>query len=132
VLVQKLCVGTDEFEPLAVELLDAEIGEVFYLRIFPRHDIRKVEGNFSGADAPRFRVLGEMFHLRRIEKRLRRHAAAQDAKSADFPAAFDDGGFQSGSRRRPRRRVTAAAAADDCHVKIKWAAFGFHANNMGE
>jgi hypothetical protein len=94
VRIQKFCVGADEFEFPAVELLDAEIGEIFDLRIFPRHDFREIEGNLSGAHAPRFRVFGEMLHFRRVEQRLRRHAAAQDAQSADFLAALDDDGFQ--------------------------------------
>ena len=65
------------------------------MRIFSRHDFGEIKGNFAGAHAPRFRVFGEMFHFRGVEQRLRRHAAAQDAQSADFFAAFDDDGFQS-------------------------------------
>ena len=99
----------------------------FDQRIFPRHDFGEVKGNFSGAHAPRCRVFGEMFHFRRVEQRLRRHAAAQDAQPADFRAAFDDDGFQARAGRRSRRRVTAAAAADDRHVKIK----SFHAREDG-
>ena len=112
-------IGADEFESLAVKLPDAEISEVLYLRIFPRHDFREIEINFPGAHAPRLRVFGEVLDFSGVEQRLRRHAAAQDAQSADFLAAFDDDGFQSRARRRPRRRVTPAAAADDRHVEIK-------------
>ena len=89
--------------------------------------LREIEGDFPGAHAPRFRVFGEMFHFRRVEQRLRRHAAAQDAQSADFLAAFDDDRFQARARRRSRRRIAAAAAADDRHVKIK----SFHAREDG-
>ena len=96
------------------------------MRIFPRHDFREVEGNFARAHAPGVGVFGQMHHFRRVKQRFRRHAAAQDAESADFLAAFDDDRFQARAGRRSRRRVTAAAAADDGHVKIK----SFHAEKM--
>jgi hypothetical protein len=62
-------------------------------------------------------MFGEMFHFGGVEQRLRRHAAAQDAESADFLAALDDDGFQAPRPPPARRRVTAAAAADDGHVE---------------
>jgi hypothetical protein len=43
----------------------------------------------------------------------------QDAQSADFPAAFDDGGFQAGAHRRPGRRVTGAATAKNDRVVVE-------------
>ena len=119
VCIEKFRVGSDEFEFAAVELMDAIVGEIFYLRVFARHDFGEIEGNFSGAHAPRFRVFGEMFDFRCVKQSLRRHAAAQNTKSADFFAAFDDDSFQSGVCRRSCRCITAAATADDCHVEIK-------------
>jgi hypothetical protein len=62
-----------------------------------------------------------------VKQRLRGHAPAQDAQSADFLAAFDDGGFQTRARRRPRRRVTGAAAAENDHVIIE----SFHTGEDG-
>jgi hypothetical protein len=109
------------FEFAAGELSAAVIGKIFDERIFPRHDFFEVKADFFGADAPRFGMAREMHHFGGVKQCLRRHAAAQDAKSADFLAAFDDGGFQTGGRRHPCRRITAAAAADDRHLKIKLA-----------
>ena len=80
--------------------------------------LAKSKADVFGANAPRLGVAGEVHHFRRVEQRLRRHATAQDAQPADFFAAFDDDGFQTGARRRPRRRVTAAAAADDRDIKL--------------
>ena len=130
--IEKFCVGADEFEFSGIQLLRAAIGKIFYLRIFPRHDFGKIKRHFARAHAPRFRVFGEMLHFGGIEQGFCRHATAQDAQSADFFAAFNDNGFQSGACRRPRRRVTAAAAADDGHVEIKLPAFPFHNDSMGK
>ena len=117
--IQKSGIGADEFEFSAVELLHAVIRKILDERIFPRHDFFEIEADFSGADAPRFGVAGEVHDFGGVKQRLRRHAAAQDAQPADFFAAFDDDGFQSRARRRPRRRVTGAAAAENGHVEIK-------------
>ncbi len=43
------------------------------------------------SDPPGWDVdVGQMFDFRRVEHGFSRHAAAQDAQAADFPAAFDD------------------------------------------
>ncbi len=110
-----------------VELLHAIIGKIPDERIFSRHDLLEIEADLSGADAPRFGMAGQVHHFRGVKQRLRGHAAAQDAQSADFLAAFDDDGFQTRARRRPRRRVTGAAAAENRHVVIK----SFHAGEDG-
>jgi hypothetical protein len=54
-----------------------------------------------------------------VKQRLRGHAPAQNAQSADFSAAFDDGDFQTRAGRRPGRRVTGAAAAQNGHIAVK-------------
>ena len=127
VRIQKSCVGADEFEFSGVELLDAKIGKILDQRIFPRHHLFEIKADFSSADAPRFRMFGQMLHFRCVKQGFGRHAAAQDAKSADLLAAFDDDRFQPCARCRPRRRIAAAAAADDGHVEIK----SFHAGEDG-
>ena len=125
--VQKFCVGADEFEFAPVQLLHAEVGEIFNLLILPRHDLLPIERNFPRAHSPRRGVFGKMFHLRRVEHRLRGHAAAQDAQPADLASAFDDHGFQTCRRRRARCRKPAAARANHRQVEIKF----FHAREDG-
>ena len=82
-----------EFEFAVRELLDAVMGEVLNHRVFSRHDPREIEVDLRNADAPGPRVSREMDDIRRVEQRLGRHAAAQDAKPADLFTAFDDGRF---------------------------------------
>ena len=97
------------------------MGEFLNHRVFSRHDPREIEVDLRNADAPGPRVSREVNHIRRVEERLGRHAAAQDAQPADLFAAFDDGRFQTGAGRRARRRVTAAAAAEDGDLEIEFA-----------
>ena len=119
VRIQKSRLGANEFEFAAGQLLPAIIRKTLDERIFSRHDFFKIKTDLSSADAPRPGVAGQVQDLGGIKQRLGGHAPAQDAKPADFLAAFDDGGFQTRARRRPGRRVTGAAAAQNDHVMVE-------------
>src|ERR1035437_6453749 len=124
--VEKAGVRADEFEFPGVELLHAEVGKIFYLHVFSRHDFGEIKADFSSAHAPRLCALGEMFDFRRVKQGFCGHAPPQDAQSANFASAFYDNRFQSRTDCRARRRVTTTAATEDHHVEIKF----FHGLSM--
>src|SRR5688572_4723028 len=124
-------VGPEEFKCAAFELLLPIIGKLANQACLTSHDFLKVESNFARLNAPSLRVTAEMQDLSGIEQSLAGHAAAQNAKPADFLAAFDDHRFQTRACGSPRGRVAGAAAADHSDVKIKFA-LRLHGARMGD
>ena len=125
--IQKSCPCANEFEFATGQLLPAIFRKILDERIFSRHDFFKVKTDLSGADAPRPGMAGQMHDFGGVKQRLRGHAPAQDAQSAGFFTALNDGGFQTRARRRPGRRVTGAATAKNDRVIVKW----FHTGKDG-
>ena len=80
--------GAQKLELAIGELLPAVVGKVLHQGILTRHDLGEVEADVLRADAPGFRVAGQVQDLGRVEQGFGRHAAAQDAKAADFLAAL--------------------------------------------
>ena len=118
--------GAEEFEFAAGELLPAVIGEVSDQGVLAGHDLCEVEADVVGADAPRLGVAGEVHDFGGVEQGLGGHAAAQDAESADFFAAVDDGGFEPERAAVRAAAVAGAAAADDGDIN----ACGVHGERM--
>ncbi len=116
----------------ASELLAAVVGEVLDEGVLAGHHLGEVEADIVGADAPRFWVAGQVQDLGGVEEGFGGHAAAQDAKPADFLAALNDDGFQALGHGGPRGRIPAAAAADDGEVEIKAAPGYVHGGRMRE
>ena len=56
--------------------------------------------------------------MRRLEQRLRRHAAVQDTEPADLRAALDNDRLGHKPGRRARRGITGAAAANDGDIEL--------------
>ena len=84
----------NEFELPGSELPRAAIGEILDHRIFSRHHLREIKIDL-GANAPRLGMARQVHHFRRVQQGFRRHATAQDAKPAQFLAAFDDNGLET-------------------------------------
>jgi hypothetical protein len=89
VRIQKAGFRADEFEFAMVQLLPAICGEILDLCILVRHYFREIKIYFFSFEPPRLGALGQMFHFRRIQHRLRRHATAQNAQAADFASALN-------------------------------------------
>ena len=69
-------------------------------------------------DAP-FGHLGRFaHHLRDMQQRLRRDAAAQQAGAAETGIGFDNGGFESEVGREERGRIAARTAAEDYNFAV--------------
>lgn len=123
--------SSDEFEFAVAKLLMAIIGKALDEQIFSGHYLREVEGNVFSADAPGLGMARMVHNFRRVEQRLRGHAATQDAKAADFFTAFDDDSLQTGSGGGPSRSVAATPPADDSDVIFECVFRGTHRDRMG-
>ena len=121
VWINKTDVGTDELETSALQLPPPVTGEVGNHRVLARHDLGEVEPHFRHLNPPRRGVLGKVLHLGRVKQRLGGHAAAQNAKSADFLAAFDDRSPEAAAGRRTGRRIARTATADHHHIEVRTA-----------
>ena len=132
VRVGKAGEGAQELELAVDELLPAVIGKVLDQGVLARHDLGEVEADILRADAPRLRVAGQVHDFGRVEQGLGRHAAAQDAKAADFLAALKDHGFKALGHGGPCRGVAAAAAADHRKVIIESFSSVAHGRKMRE
>src|SRR4051812_26245908 len=116
--IHKSCHCADELKFSAVELLHAIVGKVFDDRVFSRHDFCEIKPHTIGANSPRLGMTHEMHHFRSVQKRLRWHATAQDAESANFFTALNDYSFETCVRRRARGGVTTTATTYDCYIEI--------------
>ena len=90
-----------------------------HLRL-PGHDFGEVESDLAGFEPPRRSVLRQVTHFRRVEQRLARHAAAQDASPPTCRAAFDDQGFEARAGGRSGRGVTGAASAQNGDLEVEF------------
>jgi len=109
----------DEFEPAIGKLLVPEIGEFLDKPVFSGHYSWEINPHRLHPNTPGIRVPGQVRDLGRVKERLRRHATAQDAESADLLATFNHDGPQSGRSSSPGRGITAAATADHRDIVIK-------------
>jgi len=117
--INKSGIGAAELEPAAGKLLLSKFREFLDQRVFPPHDFAKVETHFRRVDAPDSRVVGQVQDFGGVEQGFCRHATAQNTKSADLLAAFDNDSLKACISSGPRRRVTGAAAANNREVKFE-------------
>lgn len=135
--IEESGIGADEFEFAGVKLPDAIAGEVPDERAFARHDFFEIERDFRGADAEGRGVPDDVRDFGHVKEGLGGHAAAKGAKAADFPAAFNDDGFEAGGGGGPGGGESATASANDGHViiagyfHITGSESGFHCREMG-
>ena len=88
--VDETSVRTDELELSFLECLQTVVGEFaeeFYLQRVNRLHIGAGGGNLQADGLP---LLREVEHLGHVEKRLRRHATAEDTESAERSRPVDD------------------------------------------
>ena len=109
----------DQLEAAVLQLAAPIAGELLDHRRFAPHHRRIIEADFARFEAPELRAPGLEPHIGRVQQRFRRHATAQDAEPAQFPAGLDDDGAFAGGGRGARRGVAGAASADHGDVKIK-------------
>jgi hypothetical protein len=114
-------IGANELKLSVLELLFPVIRKLVNQPRFASHHLLEIESDLARLDAPRIGVAAQVEDFRRVKQRFAGHAAAQDAESADFIAAFNEGGLQAGVRGRPCRGVAGAAAANHSHIKIEFA-----------
>lgn len=119
-----------ELELAARKLLPAVICEVLNQGILARHDLREVEADMPGADAPRRGVAGQVQNFRGVEQRFGRHAAAQDAEPANLLSAFDQRRPEPRARGGPPRGIPRAAGAYDGKIIFVLRANRVHAGRM--
>ncbi|MEJ0000568.1 MAG: hypothetical protein WDO13_16250 [Verrucomicrobiota bacterium] len=81
-------------------------------------DARHVHLHRLGDEAEFARAADLMPAMRRLQQRLRRHAAAQDAQAAHLAVGLDHGRRRAEADGGARRGVAGAAAADDDHVEL--------------
>ena len=115
----------EEFKLAFPELLMPVVREFFNQRVFARHHPREVERDLC-LDPPRRRVLRQVHNFGGIEQSFGRHAAAQNAKPADFLPAFNHHCAQASAGRTAGRRVTGASAADNRDFIVKRIVRTFH------
>ena len=81
--------------------------------MFSGNDLAGVESDLSDAQPEFPCVTGGTQAVGGFDERLAWHAAAQNAKSADFGRALNDAGFHAEGRGCPGAGIPSAPAADD-------------------
>ena len=117
--IHKPRIRPDELEFPARQLIAPVTGKILNHPRFPRHDPAKIESDPAGFKSPRCAVLGQMTHFRRVKQCFARHAAAQDAQTADGGSAFDDDGFPTRAGGRARGGVTSATAPENSDLVVE-------------
>ena len=110
--------ATDQFEAAVLQLAAPVAGEFLDHRRLAPHHCREVEADLARLQAPDAGAPGLVPHIGRVQQRLGRHAAAQDAQSAQFPAALDNDGATTAAGGRPCGGVAGAAAADHRNLEV--------------
>ena len=110
--------GADQLEAAVLQLAAPIAGELLDHRCFAPHHRRIIEADFARFEAPELRAPGLEPHIGRVQQRFRRHATAQDAEPAQFPAGLDDDGAFAGGSGRTGGGIAGAASADHGNIKI--------------
>ena len=116
VRVEEAGVGADEGELARGKRAHAVAGEVGDDCFLPRMNCLHVGTRGGNLQAEGFAFLREMQQFGDVEQRLRRHAAAKNAKPAEVARTVDDGGAEAKGRGGAGGVEAGAAPAEDKEV----------------